>query len=81
MEPIDMLQWIGAVLGVTGAWLVAHQLGRVRAWGFVGFLASNVCWISWGLSTGAWGLVVMQAAFCLTSLRGVLVSRRAPGGH
>lgn len=73
---IDLLQWLGAALGIAGAWLVADARPAMRWWGFVGFLASNACWLTWGSWAGAWGLVIMQSAFFLTSARGLRVSRR-----
>lgn len=76
MTAIDSLQWIGAALGIAGAWLVASADPRLRAWGFIGFLASNACWIAWGAVAAAWGLVAMQTAFCATSGRGWWLSRR-----
>ncbi len=73
---MDSIQWFGAGFGIVGAYLVASSHSRVRAWGFTGFLISNFCWIAWGMNSDAFALVVMQLAFCLTSGRGLLVSRR-----
>lgn len=73
---IDALQWLGAALGIAGAWLVADARPRTRAWGFALFLASNACWLAWGGVAGAWGLVAMQTAFTVTSARGWIASRR-----
>ncbi|HYE07641.1 MAG TPA: hypothetical protein VEL07_19135 [Planctomycetota bacterium] len=72
---LDQLQWPAAAIGILGAWLVGALARRSRRLGFWCFLASNVLWITWGMLTGNWGLVAMQAAFTITSLRGVLTNR------
>ncbi|CAB1371177.1 conserved membrane protein of unknown function (plasmid) [Denitratisoma oestradiolicum] len=64
------LQWIGCAFGVLGAWLLALNNAR-SGWGFVAFLASNVCWILFGILTNAPGLIFMQVAFTATSLLGI----------
>jgi hypothetical protein len=73
---IDALQWLGAILGVVGAWLVASEQVRTRWSGFACFLASNLCWITSGIAGGSWALVAMQAVFCVTSARGLIIARR-----
>ena len=64
------LQWIGCVVGVLGAYLLALN-NRRSGWGFVSFLMSNVCWMAFGLLTKAPGMVFMQVAFTATSLLGI----------
>lgn len=64
------LQWIGCAFGVFGALLLALN-NRLSGWGFVSFLASNVCWIGFGVMTDAPGLIFMQVAFTATSLLGI----------
>lgn len=64
------LEWIGAVSGATGALLLAANRSWSR-WGFVAFLVSNVCWIAFGVSTAAPGLVAMQVVMTGTSLLGI----------
>lgn len=67
---IDLLQWPGMALGLAGGPLVASTLARRRHLGFGLWLGSNACWIAWGTHAGAWGLVGMQVAFCLSSWLG-----------
>ncbi len=74
---LNQLQWPAAAVGIVGAWLVGALARRSRKIGFLCFLASNVLWIGWGLIFGNWGLVAMQAAFTVTSLRGVMTNRDA----
>lgn len=65
------LQWPAMVLSVAGAALVADPQASVRLVGFVLFLLANLTWAAWGAHTRAWALVIMQALFTLTSIRGV----------
>lgn len=65
------LQWPAMVLSVAGAALVADPHATVRLIGFVLFLLANATWLAWGWHTRAWALVIMQALFTLTSIRGV----------
>lgn len=64
------LEWIGCAFGALGALLLALNK-PYSGWGFVAFLASNGCWIGFGLATGAAGLVSMQAVMTATSLLGI----------
>ena len=67
---IAMLEWLGCGLGIAGALALALN----RPWSGLGwllFVASNICWISFGLLTGAAGLVTMQIAMTGTSLVGI----------
>lgn len=67
---MPLLEWCGAGLGLLGALLLALNT-RHSGWGFVAFLASNVCWIAFALMSGTYGLLTMQVGFTLTSLLGV----------
>lgn len=68
---IDLLQWPAVVLSIIGAWLVGGSRPQQRLAGFLLFLASNVLWAAWGLGIAAWGVVITQAFFTWTSLRGI----------
>lgn len=77
---VGYMEWIGCGFGAFGALLLA--LNRpYSGWGFVAFLASNVCWVAFGLATGAAGLVAMQVVMTATSVLGIyrwkLVKREA----
>lgn len=67
---IDILQWLGALLGVLGAPLVASRHAKVRRTGFGVWMGSNALLLAWASITGAWGLVAMQAFFSWSSWRG-----------
>lgn len=66
----DAIQWAGCALGVLGSFLLATN-SRFSGYGFLAFLGSNAMWITYGLMVAAPALIVMQAAFTLTSLLGV----------
>ena len=67
---ISLIEWAGTVFGVLGAGLLALNL-RYSGWGFVAFLLSSLCWIGYGVLTGAQGLIVMQGVFMITSVLGI----------
>ncbi len=66
----SVLEWLGCLSGLLGAALLALN-NRYSGYGFAAFLISNVCWISYGVLSGSWGLVVMQMGFTATSLLGL----------
>lgn len=65
-----VLQWLGCVTGVGGAFLLAVNT-PYSGWGFVLFLISNGFWIAYGVNTHARGLVVAQICFTVTSALGI----------
>lgn len=65
----SILEWSGSILGIAGALLLALNL-RISGWGWVLFLASNICWITFAMDRGLHGLLTMQAFFTCTSLIG-----------
>lgn len=67
---IAVLEWSGCVLGVLGALLLATNT-RVSKYGWVAFLASNGFWIAYGIMSGAYGVLVMQSVFTVTSAIGL----------
>lgn len=70
MSTIQTLEWLGALLGLLGAGLLAANT-NFSGWGFLAFLLSNACWIAFGLLTHAYGLIAMQIGFSVTSVVGL----------
>jgi hypothetical protein len=68
---LNHLQWPAMALSVAGSWFVADPMASLRLLGFVLFLLANIAWLAWGWHTRAWALVIMQAVFTLTSIRGL----------
>lgn len=61
-----------AAFGLVGALLLATR-SRHSGWGFLAFLASNICWLAFALERAHWPLVVQQVGFTLSSLFGIWV--------
>ena len=69
---IELLQWPGMAASLLAAWLVGSRSARRRLAGFWVFLFSNVLWIIWGWSDGAWALIVLNCCLALTNVRGIV---------
>jgi hypothetical protein len=67
---MDMLQYGGVALGLTGAVLVSQRSTRARRSGFLLWIGSNVLLISWAVGAAAWGLLAMYAVYSVTSVMG-----------
>lgn len=70
-ELIGLIQWPAFAASLIAAWLVGSNSSRRRNYGFWVFLASNVLWIVWGLSTSAWALIALQVGLAALNLRGL----------
>jgi hypothetical protein len=68
---MDSIEWSACLAGLLGAGLLALNNSYSR-WGFVAFMASNLLWIIYGLENKAYGLVVMQLGFTITSTVGII---------
>ena len=64
------LEWGGALIGLFGAALLASQVSFSR-WGWAAFLLANWFFIAWALRIDAFGLLLQQVGFMLTSLVGL----------
>lgn len=71
MMTTKTIEWIGSILGLIGAALLATN-SSISGYGFVAFLLSNFCWAYFGYKTRAFGLLTMQAGFTLTSVVGIV---------
>jgi hypothetical protein len=65
-----LVEWSGSLTGLIGAALLATN-SDVSGLGFVAFLLSNACWLAFALYTRAFGLLVMQIGFTVTSVLGI----------
>ena len=70
MNWLSIFEWLGALLGLAGAALLAAN-HRLSGWGFLAFLLSNACWIAYALMTSAYGLITMQAGYTVISAIGL----------
>jgi hypothetical protein len=67
---LDIAKWIGTVCGVTGATLIALNLGVVGC-GFALFLVSSLSWGAVGLVQREPSLIVLQSAFTIINVLGL----------
>jgi len=67
---IDALEWVGSLLGLLGAFLLATHT-RLSRYGWLAFLAANLAMIAFALGIGRYGLLVQQVGFMGTSLLGL----------
>lgn len=74
---VDLCQWGGAIIAVTGAWAVGSQKALNRFWGFTGFAISNVLLILAFWCMASWPLLGMQVIFLMTSARGMISNYRS----
>jgi len=70
-ELIGLIQWPAFAASLIAAWLVGSKSSRRRNYGFWVFLASNVLWIVWGVSTSAWALIALQVGLAILNIRGL----------
>lgn len=70
MKMSKVAEWCGSLTGLAGAGLLALN-NNISGYGFGLFLLSNVAWITFGIRTRTWSLVVMQVGFTATSLVGI----------
>ena len=70
MSWLHVFEWLGAWLGLVGAALLAAN-HRYSGWGFLAFLLSNACWITYACLTSAFGLMAMQAGYIAISAIGL----------
>src|SRR5580658_5984605 len=70
MSYLRLLEYLGSLLGVLGAFLITSLIPRTRWWAFIIWLISDVAWIVYGVSTGQYGLVGQFSVYCGTCLLG-----------
>lgn len=70
MDSLNLVQWPAMVVTVIAAWWVASLNERRRKIGFWLFLVSNALWVTWGLHSKAYALVVLQVALAILNTRG-----------
>ena len=66
--PVD---WFGSITGLAGAAMLASNTA-ISPYGWVMFFLSNMAWISHGVKTKTWALVLMQSGFIITSTVGIV---------
>jgi nicotinamide riboside transporter PnuC len=72
---IDWFQFIGALVGIMGAYEVGSEKRSDRFLGFIFFAISNVSLIAWGIQQEAYWFITMQYCFAATTARGLWQTR------
>jgi hypothetical protein len=67
---IDYLEWIGALSGLLGAFLLATHTS-VSRYGWIAFLAANIALIGFSIGIERYGLLLQQVGFLATSMLGL----------
>lgn len=70
MPWLQPVKWAGTIAGVTGAVLVALNIG-VTGYGFVLFLVASLLWGAAGVVQREPSLVVLQGAFTAINVLGI----------
>lgn len=65
-----VLEWLGCVFGLLGAGLLALNI-RASRYGWFGFAVANVALILYAWEIRAFGLLVQQVGFSITSVVGI----------
>ncbi|MBU3640971.1 hypothetical protein [Polynucleobacter sp. Fuers-14] len=63
-------EWIGSILGIGGAFLVAIN-GRYASYGWICFLMANMVMIGFAVESGLYGILTQQVVFMATSVIGL----------
>lgn len=67
----DRLQYLGEILGVTGAILVALPSSLARALGFGTWIVGNSVWIAYGRRSGNMHISRLFSVYLLTAVVGL----------
>ena len=70
MLTTECIEWVGAILGLLGAFLLAINT-RVSKFGWFAFLGANFFMIAFAARIGAHGLLLQQLGFLATSCLGL----------
>jgi hypothetical protein len=68
--PVAVFEWTGALLGLLGAFLLATH-SRVSRYGWLAYLGANVAMSAFAAAIGAYGLLIQQLGFTITTLLGL----------
>ena len=70
MTLLDLSQWPAMLVTVVAAYFVASSRPGRRRIGFWLYLLSNVLWVTWGLHSRAYALIVLQLCLAVMNIRG-----------
>jgi|GEM_PF-1997054 len=70
MGVIDVLEWVGTIFSLVGAFMLAVQI-RISRYGWLAFFIANLAMIVFALGIQRYGLFVQQIGFMVSSLIGL----------
>jgi hypothetical protein len=78
MTILDLSQWPAMLITIIAAYFVASTRARRRRTGFWLYLISNVLWITWGVHSNAYALILLQLCLAALNIRGERKNSRVP---
>lgn len=66
------IDWIATICGLTGVYL----LGNKNKYGFLVFMVASSSWVSFGILTGSYAVIIGSTIFFIMHFRGWLSWRR-----
>ncbi len=66
------LDWIATICGLAAVYF----LGNKNKFGFVLFIVSSLCWISFGVITGSLAVIIGSSIFVILHIRGLWYWRK-----
>jgi hypothetical protein len=75
MTIANVFEWLGVISGIAGAFLLGSKKAAESRYRFIGFClfgVSNIAWITFGLMTNMMSILTLQAAFGVTTIRGLI---------
>jgi uncharacterized ion transporter superfamily protein YfcC len=72
-----MLEALGAIMCMGGAFLAGSRERHWRGWGFVLLLLAAIVLAIWAVTIGAWWVAGMNCFFMYTSYRGLSNVRKS----
>ena len=63
-------EWLGSILGIAGAFLVAIN-GKYASYGWICFLLANMMMIGFAVESNLYGILTQQIVFLATSVLGL----------
>ena len=71
-------EWLGVLTGIAGAYFLGSKKAKsssTRFYGFCLFALSNFGWIVYGVMDNMTSIIVLQLAFTVTTVRGLINNR------
>lgn len=67
---MDLLEWIGSLSGIAGAWMMAVN-SRLSPWAYPVWIVASASMLAFAWRSHHLGLALQQAVFCAINLVGL----------